>query len=476
MGVATWLTLRNLEVPRQAAGLAVAAMVSLPLAVHQLNEPQTDLPALAWLACGAALCTGARTAPALLAPAILAAGLAIGTKTTPAVLVAVSLGVGLYLARGRLRPIASGLALAGGLAFAVGGVWYARNLVQHGSPLWPFSDAPWGDPRPPFLELVDTRFLERPAASLEGRWGDYADQLSGAVVLLGGALLVLVRAAVGPGLARPLRLELVAAGSAAALALLAWSLAPGTGLPPSPGLLAPESWPLSTLRYLLPAIGAANVAVALATRAGGATRAAATLALAASLAWNVVNAADLGVPYVPSARTVVLGAAAGLVLLGAATLASRGAPGRAWRGRAVPGAPALAAAAVAAGAALTPAAEGFVERHSRVEGSTALGQRVAAWFAGRPGFDGGDETIVFASRALQAPLAGDRFTHPLELLPARASCAAVRARARRSAIVVTDPAFLRGLLGDRPYDAGRCLAGRRPAFRDEVFSVYPPDR
>jgi hypothetical protein len=100
---------------------------------------------------------------------------------------------------------------------------------------------------------------------------------------------------------------------------------------------------------------------------------------------------------------------------------------------------------------------------------------VAAWFAAQPGFDDGRMTIAFASRAVQAPLAGDHFTHPLELLPARASCAEVRARARRSAIVVTDPAFLRGLLGDRPYDAGRCLAGRRRGYRDEAFSVYPPD-
>jgi hypothetical protein len=469
LGLATWLTVRNLSVPRLPAGLAVAALVSLPLAVHQLNEPQTDLPALAWLACTAALCTGARRTPALLAPAVLAAALAVGTKTTPAVLVGASLGAGFHLARGSLRRLAPWLALAGAAGFAVGGIWYARNLVQHGSPLWPFGAAPWGDPMPPFLELVDTRFLERPAATLEGRWGTYAGQLAGAVVLLGGALLVLIRG----GLARPLRVELVAAASVVLLACLAWSLAPGTGLPSAPGLLFPESWPLSTLRYLLPAIGGAAVAVALAARAGGLTGVAATLALAASVAWNVVEAADLGLPYVPSAATVALGAAAGLVLLAAAAAASRGPLGGAWRGRAVAGVPALVAAVVA-GAALAPAREGFGERHSDVARSTALGQGVAAWFAARPGFDGGEGTIAFASRALQASLAGDDFTHPLELLPARATCAEVRARARRGPIVVTDPAFLRGLLGDRPYDAGLCLAGRRPGYRDEVFRVYLP--
>ena len=84
-------------------------------------------------------------------------------------------------------------------------------------------------------------------------------------------------------------------------------------------------------------------------------------------------------------------------------------------------------------------------------------------------------TIAFASRGLQAPLAGDHFTNRLELIPAHVDCARVQARARHSAVVVTDPAFLRGLLGDRPYDAGRCLAGRRPAYRDEAFSVYAPE-
>jgi hypothetical protein len=474
LGLASWVTVRNLGVPRLPAGLAVAALVSLPLAVHQLNEPQTDVPALAWLACTSALCSGARRTPALMAPALLAAGLAVGTKTTTAVLVAVSLGVGFFFARGSLLPLVRWLALATAGAFTIGGIWYARNLLQHGSPLWPFAAAPWGDPRPRFLELVDARFLERPAASLNGRWGTYASQLAGAIVLLAGALAVLVRGALAFRLPRRLRLELVVVGSVSLLALLAWSLAPGTGLPTSPGLLAPESWPLSTLRYLLPAIGAATVAVAVAARAGGVTAASATLALAAATAWNVVEAADLGLPYVPSAETVAVGAAAGLAVLAVALLASRRAPGRGWGGLAVAGAPVVVVAAVVAGLALAPAGQGFVERHSGVTGSTALGRGVAAWFAAQPGFDGGGMTIAFASRAVQAPLAGDHFTHPLELLPARASCAEVRARARRSAIVVTDPAFLRGLLGDRPYDAGRCLAGRRPSYRDEAFSVYPP--
>ena len=40
---------------------------------------------------------------------------------------------------------------------------------------------------------------------------------------------------------------------------------------------------------------------------------------------------------------------------------------------------------------------------------------------------------------------------------------------------VSDPAFLRGLLGIAPYGAHRCVAGRRPAYRDEAFRVYLPE-
>ena len=474
LAVAGWVTLRNLLVPRLPAALATLALVTLPLVVHQLNEPQTDLPALTWLACTAALCTGARQAPLLLAPAVVAAGLAVGTKTTPALLVMASIAIGLYLARGGLRPAARWLALGGAAAFVVGGLWYARNLVQHGSPLWPFAAAPWGDPRPRFLELVDTRFLERPSATLSGRWEVYSDQLAGAVVLLGAALLLLVRGALGASLERPLRLALVAAGSITVLAFGAWTLAPGTGLPTSPGLLFPETWPSSTVRYLLPALGAATVAAALGARVRGVTGAAATLVLALAVGWNVVQDANLGLPYVPPARVLAVGAAFGLLLLAAVELAWRSAARRGWRPPSRPGMPILIGAILLLAIAPAAASEGFVERHARVEGSTALGRGVAAWFATQPGFDSDRATIAFASRGLQAPLAGDHFTHRLELIPTRVSCAEVEARAMHSAVVVSDPVFLRGLLGNRTYDAGRCLAGRRAAYQDEAFRVYTP--
>jgi hypothetical protein len=474
LGLASWVTVRNLSVPRGAAMLAVAAVVTLPLCVHQLNEPQTDLPAFAWLACVAALSTGASRTPLLLAPAIVAAGLAVGTKTTPAVLVAASLGIGLYLARRRLRPLVPWLALASAVALAVGGIWYVRNLVQHGSPLWPFAATRWGDPRPRFLELVDTKLVERLSATLDGRLDMYAGQLAGGVVLLAGALLVVLRGAVPGGLTRPLKLGLLTAGGVTVLALLIWSTAPGTGLPTAAGLLFPETWPASTVRYLLPALGAATVALAFAVRVGGVTGAVATIALAASVVWNVVKDTQLGLPYVPSARTIVLGAALGLLALTTGAVASRAVARRGGPRRLAPGVMAVALA-VLVGVGLGPAGEGFVARHAEVTGSTALGPGVAAFLAAQPQFERGDMTIAFASRGLQAQLAGDRLSNRLELIPARETCANVRALARRSVLVVSDPAFLRGLLGIAPYGAHRCVAGRRPAYRDEAFRVYLPE-
>ena len=473
LGIASWVTVRHLDVRRGPATLAVAAIVTLPLCVHQLNEPQTDLPAFAWLACVAALSIGAGRTPLLLAPAIVATALAVGTKTTPAVLVAASLGIGVYLARRRLRPVMPWLVLASGVAVAVGGIWYLRNLVQHGSPLWPFAATPWGDPRPRFLELVDARLVERLGPTLEGRWDMYAGQLAGGVVLLGGALLVLVRGALGGGLPRSLRLALLTAGGVTVLALLIWSAAPGTGLPTASSLLFPETWPASTVRYLLPALGAATVAVALATRVGGVTGAVATVALAVAVVWNVVKAAQLGLPYVPSARVLILGVALGLLVLGLAGVASRIVMRHGRPRRVAPGTLTVVVA-VLVGVALVPAGEGFVERQAKVTGSTALGLGVAAWLATQPGFDRGGRTIAFASRGLQAQLAGDHFDNRLELIPARATCANVRALARRSVLVVSDPSFLGGLLGIAPYRAHRCVAGRRPAYRDEAFRVYLP--
>jgi len=483
LAVATWQTVRNLEVPRAAAGLATAAIICLPLVVHQLNEPQTDLPAMTWLACTAALATGARRTPALLVPSVVAAGLAVGTKTTPAVMVLAALAVGFALvARADLRALRRPLLLALAGAVVVGGIWYVRNLVQHGSPLWPFTAAPWGDPVPPFLRLVNATLLQHPLGTVRANEHGYLDGLAGGIVLLVGVPVLLIGGGVGLRFPRRLRHSLVLAAGIAAVGFLTFAIAPGTG-PQRPGF-----WfgPLATLRYILPTLGAATVAVALASRAPGTIGMVATLALAGSLVWSLVQDAQLGFPSVPSARTPLAGAAAGVAVYAGCALAltwlRRRRPRR--RGPVVPavprvpavaGAPAaalLAGGAIIVGLALAPVSDGFVKRNAGVSGSTALGRDVVAWFAAQPGFDSSHQTIAFVSRAVIAPLAGDHFTHPLKLIPADASCAQVGALTRGDSVVVTQPDFLHDFIGIWPYATAGCFARMRPAYQDSTFSVY----
>ena len=465
---AAWLTARHLAVSRVVTGLVTAVLVTSPLLIRQLNEPQTDLPAMTWLACTLALSLGAGRRPGLLVPAVVAAGLAVGTKTTVAPMVLVALATGVWLARGRLRPLAGWLVLGLAGAYVVGGLWYTRNILQHGWPLWPFTEAPWSDPPPRFFSLIETTFLERPAATLEGRLGEYASRLGGGWMLLAGALVSLVFGLVSRRLKPEIRRPLLVAGAATLGALLVWSIAWGTGLQRSAELPGAEGWPLSAIRYMLPVVGAALVTVALATRAPGLAGRAATALLVGALAWSLVAAARLGAPYTPSISVLLLGALAGLLALGAAVLVSRALP------RPIPAGAAAVAAAVGLGVLLAPVSNGYIERYTKVSESTAPGADVVAWFLDQPGFEDGEATIAFAARAAFGPLTGDHFQNRLELIPRRANCREVARLARRKSVLLVDESWFSGILGIVPYRAGRCLTGRPPGFQNPVYRVYRP--
>jgi hypothetical protein len=461
---ATWQTLRNLAVPPRVAGLATAAFISTPLILRQLNEPQTDLPAVGWLACTAALATGARRRPALLVPALVAAGLAIGTKATVAPQVCLALAYGGYLARDRLRPLAGWLALGLGGAFVVGGVWYVRNIVQHGSPLWPFVAAPWGDESPHFLGLIDKSFIERPLDTLDGRLGDYRSLLGGGWIALAGGLAVLLVGVLAPLSDARLRRTLRVAGGLAVLGTLIWSTSWGTGLQTSPELPTPAGWPISTIRYLLPAIAAAIVAVALAARLPGRLGRAAEAVLVLVLAWSLVADMQLGSPYTPSIVVFAAGAIGGIAVLGAARLVPR--PPR------VPAGAAAVAAAVAVGALLAPVGNGYIERTVDVVGSTAPASGVVGWFADQPGFDDDDWKIAVGARAVPGTLAGDHFTHELELVPADGPCRELKRIAARTPLLVSGTGWWVGLIGLNPFNAPRCMRDERPAHVWFDLKVY----
>jgi hypothetical protein len=468
LGTASWTAARNLSVPRRTAGLATAALVTAPMLVRQLNEPQTDLPALAWLACVTALATAAGRRPALLAPAVMAVGLAVGTKPSTGPLALAALGVGLYLARDRLRPLAGHLVLASAAAFVVGGIWYLRNLIEHGSPLWPFAIGPFGDPAPRFLGLVDATFLQRPTETLDGHLGDYAERLGGTWLLLVGALAVFALGALAPRRVGQLRRPLLVAGGLALMGCLIWSTAWGTGLSTSPELTWPEGFALSALRYLLPAIGAAALAVGVAARAGGWIARAAGALLTVVLGWNLVQDVRLGPPWTPPVWVLPVGAFAGVALLALGMFA----PARPRAPRRLP-APVLAIAlALFAGALVAPVSDNFLERYTKVSRSTAYGPELISWFLDQPGFEDGKGTIGVASRGVMAQLAGDRFNQKLVLLPQHASCREVERFARRMPIVVTAPIFFHGTLGVESYTGEDCLARHRPVLDRDPFFVY----
>lgn len=467
LAAASRVTLGNLGVRRGPAILATVALLATPLLVREIAEPQTDLPALTWLACTAALATGARRRPALLLPALLAAGLAIGTKPSAGPLTVLALAAGGFAARGRIGPLAPRLAAAALAAFALGGVWYTRNLVQHGSPFWPFTRGPWGDPQPRFFALIDRTFLHSARATLAGRLGQYHHRLGGGWIALAGLVPAVAGTALSGGRRRePARRATLTACAAALVGVLAWSTAWGSGLVSSPDIVWAQGFSLSALRFLLPAIGGAVLAVALATRLLGWAGSVAAIVLALSAAVSLVLDARLGAPSTPPALTLVLGALAGVAVL---ALASRAPWSR------VPRSPrryAPVLAAILAGLALAPASDGYLARYARSRSTSAYGHELVSWYLGRPGFEHGHDEILVASRGVLAQLAGDHFTHPLRLVPQHASCAEVLALARRRDLFVTELPFFGGLLGLVPYSAPACVAHRRPIFRDGPYAVY----
>jgi hypothetical protein len=457
---ATFQTLRNLEVPARVGLLATAALVSTPLILRQLNEPQTDLPALAWLACTAALATGAGRRPALLVPALVAAGLGIGTKATVAPEAVVALAYGAWIARDRLRPLAGWLALGLAGAFVVGGFWYLRNLVQHGSPLWPFVAAPWGDDSPRFLGMIDQSFIDRPFDTLDGRLADYNKLLGGGWIALAGGLAVLLLGLLAPLHDRRLRRTLRWAGALAVLGTLIWSGSWGTGLQTSPELPTPAGWPISTIRYLLPAVALAVVAVAVAARLPGWLGRSAVALLALVLGWNLVQAAQLGSPYTPSILVFAAGALGGLALLALSRAVPR-----------VPRVPAWAVAIVI-GLLAVPVGNGYIERSVDVVGTTAPATGILKWFTDQPGFGDDDWKIAVAARGVPATLAGDHFTHELELIPPDGSCAAMRRIPDERPLFVSSDHWWVGLIGVNEFNGPDCMQGERAAYTWFDLNVY----
>lgn len=435
-----WLGLRSLAVPPAIAALSILAFLTTPLVLRQVVQVETDFPALAWLSATAGLSAAAVRRPALLAPALVAAGLAIGTKTTTAPLALIALGAAALELRGRLRPLLTPLLIAAGAAVAAGGVWYLRNLIQHGSPLWPLAAAPWGDPVPGGLARLDARFIERPGDTLAGTAAAfYRNQLA-------GMLPVFVAGVLAPLVTRD-RATLAAAG-AALLAALLWCVAPFTGNSGVPGF---ELLPLNTLRYASPALAAGVVALAVAGRER--PRAAAAV-LVIALVWNAWR--YLADPYLAGEAILlalmIAGAAAGLA---ARPLWSRPAAAK-------------AALALAAVVLLAVAGPGWTARHAE---SGELDAGLLKRFHELPAWTDGDAPIARAPSVF-ATLAGDRLRHELSMLAPGEPCPSVLAKTRRGWVATGAPE--RGITPR--LSAPRCLRGTRPAFVVGDQRVYGDGR
>jgi hypothetical protein len=452
--VAGWGGLRSLGVPREFAAVGLGALCATPVLTHyQQNGASTDLPALAWLVSASFLALRSARRPEVLAPALVAAGLAVGTKTTTLPLASLVIVLAAASNPGALRRLAWPLGLAAAGALAVGGYWYLRNLVDHGSPLWPFVRTPWGDPLPHDIgpaRGVNSSFLDRPGFTLDRVGSDWRDLFGGGFLLLGAALLA-------PLAARERRVTAMAGATGASVFI--WMNAPFTGASVREFDVATAS----TVRYLLPALAAAILTLCLA----GASRrrmarAFAGLFLAAGLVVNVLQTADLGYPSVPSFGTLLVGAALGAIAAIFASLAPTGLPALTPARRAL----ASAIGCVAVGILLATAASGYVERHA----STArlFGTDMVRWFTRQAAFHDGHRPVAGAPITV-GPLAGDRLQHRFEWISDREPCSGVLARQRRGYVVVMVLPATGTPISRR---SARCLKAARPRFRSEGFRVY----
>ncbi|PTL59922.1 hypothetical protein [Paraconexibacter algicola] len=441
--------LRALGVDRLVTGVATAALLTMPLVAVQLGGPLTDLPALTWAVVCAALCAASTRRPSLLGPAIVAAGLAVGTKTTPAPLLLLALGTAAWHARASLLPLAARtLAPCVALGAVVGLAWMTRNLVDHGSPLWPFVEGPGSDPLPPALRGFDASFLDDPSGMLSGRADLYLETVSGGFWLLVGALLV-------PLLRRTRAALLLAA--ATVLGVFFWMNAPYTGI-------QSDELAVGATRYLLPALACATVAVAVATSGAGTwTRRVGTGVLMLSLVASLLRMAELGFPYTPSVATIVAGGLLGAAVVGAAPRVAA-LEGRVPVRRLTPVVAAGFATLVMAGQA-----EGYLLRHA---GLQLFDRPVLGALLRDPTFTIGEGREVAMAPAVLGSLVGERLQHRVLLIPADEPCATTRARRARGWVIAQiQPDTPRG----RALVA--CMQGEPELFRDGryvVWSALPP--
>lgn len=291
-GIATYALARELGARRSAAVLAGSLLAAVPaVAAPALAHSLVDTMMLFGFAAGIAFLLRHRrtgqTSDLVLAG--LALGLSFGTKwyavSSVAIVVAVWLAAGMLGRRGWRTVLRQGVALSALIALA-GGIWFVRNLIESGNPVFPVKVAPLGvtifDAPPDLIrDLGGFTILE-----YVGDWDVWSRRFDGdpqpgdayilpqyrQAIAAPGALLALAAIAAVAALARSRwRRRIrgasawIAAAVAAALIVLAYSITPYTAGGPEgqPFLVGADS------RYVVPAlVVAAGLGAALVSWAG----------------------------------------------------------------------------------------------------------------------------------------------------------------------------------------------------------------
>jgi hypothetical protein len=429
--------LRRRDVAPAAAALAAATLLAVLGALARIEGAGTDLPSLAWLACAAALLAAPERHRRHPGPALLALGLALGTKLNvapPAAALAAVAVRDVWATRRRADLVA---AAAGALA---GGFWPARNLVEHGSPLWPFSSLGPGDPVPGILAGLQRPFVRDAGGTLDQLWLENPRAVS--------ALAILLVAALAAPLLAPRR-DVRAAALLTFATLALWAVSPLSGRLVEGDFRAAFIW------YLLPTAAAAIATTGLlAGRPGWPGRAGIAALAAAAVSATAIE--PLASPAFASPQQAVAVIVSGL-LAGLVTA-------HALRRMKVPG---WSVAALACGVlALAVQLAGPRYRDSGAF-DPLLGQVLRVLDA-----QAGDSRPVVAEWRVDGRMAGPRLAHPIALLPLDAGCDEIRALAQRSWLVAVRTERFPTVWPIAGVDA--CLRGTAPVMRNLAFAVYGP--